>query len=129
MLKNEMVRIRQKRYFAEQKLWVFIGRVMTMNDTLIHIEGKGILISNTRDMKNTTKSHLSVAGEMKGQALPVDLDTDERSIIIPIANISNIRVLPRDFNLNNIQFFADARKIGVKVNGAPDTWIGEFGES
>lgn len=129
MLKNEMVRIRQKRYFADQKLWVFIGRVMTMNDTLIHIEGKGILISNMRDMKNTTKSYLSVAGEMKGQALPVDLDTEERSVIVPISNISNIRILPRDFRLDNIRFFAEGRKIGVKVDGAPDTWIGEFGES
>ncbi len=129
MLKNEIVRIRQKRYFAEQKMWVFIGRVISMNDVLVHIEGKGLLIYNPHEKPEISRSQMSISGEMKGQTLPVDVDEGLRSILIPMDNIANIRILPQDFDLDTIHLFAEGRKIGLKVQGDVPTWIGEFGES
>ncbi len=42
------------------------------------------------------------------------------------SSITQIGIWTKNLHLN---YFAEARKFGVKVNGAPDTWISEFGES
>ena len=113
MLKGKMVRIRTRRSFPEQKLWVFLGKVIAMSENWIGIEGKGLIV---------------MRGYLRGQSSPVEMDKEVRPLFIPRDNIANIRILPDEFDLDGIEFCSEGAKLGIRVQGAPDTWIGEIGE-
>jgi hypothetical protein len=103
-----MIRIRLKRYFAEQKLWVFIGKVLELSENWVTIEGKGIVL-------------------FKGRPQPAEVDRETRLLIGPRDNIAQIRILPDDFDLSDIKVEMEGLKVLVKVDGAPNTCIGEWG--
>ena len=44
MLNNKIVKVRFKKYYSEQKSWVFIGKVVKLTENWIMLEGKGILV-------------------------------------------------------------------------------------
>jgi len=113
VLKGKMVRIRSRRYFPEQRLWVFIGKVVSMSENWVSIEGKGMVV---------------LKGALGGQTRPVQIDKEIRPLLLPRDNIANIRILPDDFDVDNIELCSEGAKLGIKVKGAPDTWIGEIGE-
>jgi len=108
MIVGKMVRIRLKRYFAEQKLWVFIGKVLELSENWVTIEGKGIVL-------------------LKGRPQPAEVDRETRVLMVPRNNIAQIRVLPDDFDLSDLRIEMEGLKVCVKVDGAPDTCIGEWG--
>ena len=107
MIEGKIVKIRFKKYFAEQRLWVFIGKVIKCTENWIMIDGKGIVI-------------------MKGKVTPVDVDKEKRVILVPRENISHIRILPDDFDIENIEIIERDMRLFVKVKNGPDTSISEI---
>jgi len=107
MIEGKIVKIRFKKYFAEQRLWVFIGRVIKFTENWVMVDGKGIVI-------------------MKGRVSPVDVDKEKRIILIPRENISHIRILPDDFDIENIEIVERDMRLFVKVKNGPDTSISEI---
>ena len=107
MIEGKIVKIRFKKYFSEQRLWVFIGKVLKFTENWVMVDGKGIVI-------------------MKGKITPVDIDKEKRIILIPRENISHIRILPDDFDIENIEIVERDMRIFVKVKNGPDTSISEI---
>ena len=107
MIEGKIVKIRFKKYFAEQRLWVFIGRVIKFTENWVMVEGKGIVI-------------------MKGKISPIDVDKEKRIILIPRENIAHIRILPDDFDIENIEIVERDMRLFVKVKNGPDTSISEI---
>jgi hypothetical protein len=107
MIEGKIVKIRFKKYFAEQRLWVFIGKVIKFTENWVMVDGKGIVI-------------------MKGKVTPVDVDKEKRVILVPRENISHIRILPDDFDIENIEIVERDMRLFVKVKNGPDTSISEI---
>jgi hypothetical protein len=107
MIEGKIVKIRFKKYFVEQRLWVFIGKVIKFTENWVMVDGKGIVI-------------------MKGKVTPVDVDKEKRVILIPRENISHIRILPDDFDIENIEIIERDMRLFVKVKNGPDTSISEI---
>jgi hypothetical protein len=107
MIEGKIVKIRFKKYFAEQRLWVFIGKVIKFTENWVMVDGKGIVI-------------------MKGKVTPVDVDKEKRIILVPRENISHIRILPDDFDIENIEIVERDMRLFVKVKNSPDTSISEI---
>jgi hypothetical protein len=107
MIEGKIVKIRFKKYFAEQRLWVFIGKVIKFTENWVMVDGKGIVI-------------------MKGKVIPFDVDKEKRVILVPRENISHIRILPDDFDIENIEIIERDMRLFVKVKNGPDTSISEI---
>lgn len=107
MVEGKIVKVRFKKFFPEQKLWVFIGKVLKFTENWIMIDGKGIVV-------------------MRGQVSPVDIDKERRIILIPRDNIFHLRILPDDFDIDNIEVVEKGLRLFVKVKGGPDTSISEI---
>jgi len=106
MIVGKMVKVRFRRYFADQKLWVFIGKVLEFTESWVTVEGKALVI-------------------FKGRADPVDIDNEPRVLVIPRENIAHIRVLPDNFDINDVRTEEKRFRMYVKVDGGPDTSISE----
>ena len=106
MEKGTVVKIRFKRFFKEQRLWVFVGKVLESVDGWVKIHGKGILFN-------------------PGKSDPIDIDDQARTLYCPRDSINHVRVLPDDFDLTHIQTVRKENRWFIKVNGAPDTSLGE----
>ncbi len=107
MIKGKIVKIRFRRYYADQRLWVFVGRVLDFTGDWLTVEGKGIIV-------------------VKGDVHSPIADEQTRTIMIPRDNIAHIRILPDDFDLDHLQFEVKGVRHFIKVQGAPDTSIGEL---
>jgi hypothetical protein len=107
MIEGKVVKVRFKKYFAEQRLWVFIGKTIKFSENWIMLEGKGILVS-------------------RGTLTPVDIDKEKRIILIPNNNIAHIRVLPENFDVDNIEIHIKGVRIFAGVKNGPDTSISEI---
>ncbi len=107
MIEGKIVKIRFKKYFSEQKLWVFIGKVLKFTENWVMVEGKGVVV-------------------LKGQVNPVDIDEEKRTILIPRDNISHIRILPDTFDIEKMEVITKGLRIFIKVKDGPDTSISEI---
>lgn len=107
MIEGKIVKIRFKKYFQEQKLWVFIGKVLKFTENWIMVEGKGIVV-------------------VKGQVKPVDVDEEKRVILVPRENIAHIRILPDNFDVDSIEILEKGLRLFVKVKDGPNTSISEI---
>jgi hypothetical protein len=106
MLNGKTVKIRFKRNFAEQKLWVFIGKVLEFTNDWVTVEGRGLVI-------------------FKGRQDPVDIDEDSRVLVVPRENIAHIRILPDNFDFTRISTKTKGFRLYVQVPNGPDTSISE----
>jgi hypothetical protein len=107
MIEGKIVKVRFKKFFEEQRLWVFIGKVIKFTENWVMMEGKGIIVS-------------------KGKITPVDVDKELRTLLIPRENIAHIRVLPDDFDITNLEIESTGVRYFIKVKGGPHTSIGEL---
>ncbi len=107
MIEGKIIKVRFKKNYAEQKVWVFIGKVLKFAENWLMLDGKGILV-------------------MEGGVHPVDVDKENRLIIVPRDNISHIRVLPDDFDIDNINIEIRGIRIFAKVKNGPDTSVSEI---
>lgn len=108
MIVSNIVKIRFKRNFPEQSLWVFIGKVLEFTENWIKVEGKGIIV-------------------IYGQVNPVDIDDGLRILLVPRENIAHIRLLPDDFDIIKIEIERKNNRYFIKVKDAPSTSLGELG--
>lgn len=106
-IKGKMVKIRFKKYFEEQRLWVFVGKVLEFTENWIMVEGKGLIV-------------------LKGKVTPVDIDEKIRTLLIPRDNIAHIRILPDNFDISNIEIEQTGIRYFIKVKDGPHTSIGEI---
>jgi len=109
MIVGKMVRVRLRRDFFEQRLWVFVGKVIKFTEGWVTIEGKGLTV-------------------LKRAQLEVDVEDEPRVVVIPRDNIAIIRVLPDDFDMMNIRTVNKGHKLCLVVDGGPDATIVEMGE-
>ena len=107
MIEGKIVKVRFRKYYAEQKMWVFIGKVLKFTEGWITLDGKGILV-------------------VKGAVNPIDIDAERREILIPRENIAHIRILPDSFDVDNIHIETRGTRIFAAVKGGPDTSISEI---
>ena len=108
MIEGKKIRVRLRRYFTEQKLWVMVGTVLEFTEHWLTVEGKGIVI-------------------VKGQSTPAEVDQEDRVMMVPSDNIAHIRILPDDFDVDNIRIEMKGVRVFIKVDGAPDSAIAEGG--
>ena len=108
-LKGKVIRVRMRRTFQEQRLWVFVGRVVDFTESWLHIEGKGIIV-------------------LKRAGLSVEIDNQIRGLLLPRGVISVIRVLPDDFDLEHIETINEGHKLCIKVQGEPNATIADMSE-
>ncbi len=106
-LTGKTVKIRFKKYFEEQRLWVFVGKVLDFTENWIMVEGKGLIVS-------------------RGKITPVDIDEEIRTLIIPRDNIAHIRILPDNFDISNIEIEERGIRYFIRVKDGPHTSIGEI---
>ena len=78
-----------------------------MTENWIMLEGKGILV-------------------IKGAVHPADIDANQRVLLIPRDNIAHIRVLPDNFDIENIKIETRGIRIFAVVKDGPDTSINEI---
>lgn len=109
MIKGKIVRVRLRRDFFEQRLWVFVGRVVDFSEHWVMIEGKGLTV-------------------LRRALLDVDIEPEVRTVLIPRDNIAIIRVLPDDFDMHNIRTVNKGHKLCLVVDNGPDATIAELGE-
>jgi len=106
MITGKMVKVRFRKYFADQKVWVFIGKVLDFTESWVTVEGKAVVI-------------------FKGRPDPVDIDEEPRVLVIPRENIARIRILPDNFDISDIRTEEKRFRMYVVVDGGPDTSISE----
>ncbi len=132
MLKGKMVRVRGQREYVEQPSWVFIGKVLEFSENWLLVEGKGIFIFRR---KLSSHSQTAVKGlkivhrdTATGGLLPALVDEEKRTMAIPRDAIHNVRVLPDDFDIDNMRLEVVGQRVDVVVDGAPNTAVDEIGE-
>jgi len=108
MIVSNIAKIRFKRNFREQSLWVFIGKVLEFTENWIKVEGKGIVV-------------------IYGQVNPIDIDDELRVMLVPRENIAHIRLLPDDFDITKIEIERKNNRYFFKVKNAPSASLGELG--
>jgi hypothetical protein len=106
-LEGKIIKVRFRKNYAEQKVWVFIGKVLEFTDAWLMLDGRGILV-------------------MKGNIQPVDTDEKKRIILIPRDNVAHIRVLPDNFDIDKIKVEIKGIRIFARVENGPDTSISEI---
>jgi hypothetical protein len=106
MIEGNIVKVRFRKNYMEQTSWVFIGKVLKFTENWVALEGKGLIVS-------------------KGKVVPVTVDEESRIVMVPRDNIAHIRILPDEFNVNQIEVKIVGLRIYVGVPGGPDTSISE----
>ena len=106
MEKGAIVKIRFKRFFKEQRLWIFVGKVLESKDSWIKIHGKGILFN-------------------PGKSDPINIDEQARTLYCPRESINHVRILPDNFDINKIVTCRHGHRLFIKVTGGPDSSLGE----
>ncbi len=104
MVQGKMVKIRFKTFYAEQRHWVFVGKVDEFTDGWVKVTGRGIV-------------------SLKGQVKPADIDPEERTLVIPRETIAHIRILPDSFDPASIEITSRGTRAFIKVPNGPDTSI------
>ena len=105
MFAGKKVKIRFKRYFPEQRVRVFVGTVLEMNNDWIKAQGKNYFL-------------------VKGDAKP-RIDEIDKIVGVPRDNIYSMRVLPDDFDLESLSFETIDLRMVIKIPGAQAASISE----
>ncbi|MHC4431643.1 MAG: hypothetical protein ACYTBS_07375 [Planctomycetota bacterium] len=103
---GSIVKIRFRRFFKEQRLWIFIGKVLESNSSWLKICGRGILFN-------------------PGKADPIDIDEEARTLYCPLGSINHVRLLPEDFDICNMKTLRMNNRWFVEIDGHPNTSLGE----
>lgn len=109
MIKDRMVRVKLKKSFREQRPFCYVGKVTAFTDCWLVVDAKGIMLSRL-------------------QANGVQIDAKAVPVLIPRENIDTIRVLPDNFDMNNIQVTTEGQQLRLVVDGPRDAFLGEMGE-
>ena len=109
MLKDRMVRIRLNKSFHEQRPLSYVGKCTGFNNYWVVIEGRTCMLS-------------------RAQSNGVQIDGKSSIHVVPRNNIESIRVLPDDFDVNNIQISTEGQQLVITVKNSQPCFVGEIGE-
>lgn len=109
MIKDRIVCIKLKKNYKEQKPLNYVGKVTAFSDVFVVIEARCVMLA-------------------RSQQSGVQVDKAPRAMLIPMNNIESIRVLPNNFDCENIRVTTDAQQMQIIVDGKRDCFIGELGE-
>ena len=90
MFKGKKVKVRLK---TEQKMKAFVGEIIDTDANWIRIKGRFYLV-------------------VKGETTP-RVDEEKRELGIPLNNISLMRILPDDLDLDNLQYTVQDNRLIV----------------
>ncbi len=105
MFEGQKVKIRLKKNHSEQKMRVFVGRVLHMSNGWLKVEGKFYTL-------------------VKGERMP-RIDEKNRILGIPRENISIIRILPQDIDFDNLQYTIKDNRLMISVGDNQPVSISE----
>ena len=105
MFRGHNVKIRLKRNNSNQKMRVFVGKILDMNNDWLKVEGKFYTLA-------------------KGERIP-RIDEKNRILGIPRDNISIIRVLPSDINLDDLQYTIKDNRLMISAGDGQPVSISE----
>jgi len=109
MIKDRMVRVKLKKFYKEQKPFCFVGKVTAFSEGWVVLEAKGIMLS-------------------RAQSNGVQVDSRANPVMIPRESIESIRLLPDNYDINNITVTTEGQQLRLVVDGPRDVFIGELGE-
>jgi len=109
MIKDRIVRIKIKKYFREQRPISYVGKVTAFSENWVVMEARGIMLS-------------------RQQSSGVQADEKVGVVMVPRESIDNIRLLPDNFDVNNLQFTTSGQQIVLVIDGKRDIFLGELGE-
>jgi hypothetical protein len=109
MIKDRIVRVKMRKYFREQRPFCYVGKVTGFSEAWIIMEAYGIMISRM-------------------QPNGAQIDEKPGAVMIPRESVDNIRVLPDNFDLNNLKISTTGQQLVLVVDGKRDIFIGEMGE-
>jgi len=109
LLKDRMIRVRLNKSYHQQRPMSYVGKCTGFNNYWVVVEGRGIMVA-------------------RSQASGVQIDAKPSIHVLPRNNIESIRVLPDDFDVNNIKVSTEGQQIVIDVNNAQPCFIGEIGE-
>ena len=109
MLKDRMVRVKLIKHFHEQRPMNYVGKVTGFTDAYVVMEAKGIMLA-------------------RQQPNGVQIDKMATPQVIPRESIESIRVLPDNFDINNMRVSTEGQQLVLVVDGKRDAHLGELGE-
>lgn len=109
MIKDQVVRVKLKKSFHEQRPVSFIGKVVAFSDSWIVVDGKGIML-------------------VRQQSNGVQIDAKSSRNVIPRESVESIRVLPDSFDIGDMSITTEGQQLVIAIDGAADVYIGELGE-
>ncbi len=105
MFAGKKVKIRFKRYFVEQRVRVFVGTVLEMDNYWIKAKGKNYYL-------------------VKGDARP-RIDEADKVLVIPRDNVYVVRELPDEIDLDGLSFDIVDMRMVINVPGEAAAAISE----
>ena len=109
MLKDRVVCIKLKKYYKEQKPLNYVGKVTAFTDVYLVADARCVMLA-------------------RQQQGGVQIDKVSRAMLIPMDSIETIRVLPNNFDCENIRATTDGQQMQMIVDGKRDCLIGEMGD-
>lgn len=109
MIKDRVVRIKLKRYCHEQKPISYVGKVTAISEQWLIVDARTVVIS-------------------RNQPNGVQIDKRNSAMMLPWGSIESVRVLPDNFDVNNIRVTTEGSQLRIIVDGALDAYLGEMGE-
>ena len=109
MIKDQVVRIKLKKQFAEQRPLNYVGKCIAFTDPWLVMDGKCVML-------------------VRSQPDGVQIDENMTRHIIPRESIESIRVLPDAFDINALTVTTEGQQLRLVVEGVQDVYIGEMGE-
>ena len=109
MLKDQMVRVKLKKNFTEQRPLNYFGKCIAFTDPWLVVDGRCVMVA-------------------RNQSDGVQMDEGKSRHLIPREAIESIRVLPDNFNISAMKVTTQGQQLHVLVEDGPDVFIGEMGE-
>ncbi len=109
MLKDRMIRIRLNKSYQQQRPLSYVGKCTGFNNYWVVVDGRSIMVA-------------------RSQPSGAQVDAKPSIHVVPRNNIESIRVLPDDFDVNNIQISTEGQQLVITVKNSQPCFIGEIGE-
>jgi hypothetical protein len=109
MIKDRVVRVKLIKRYSEQRPISYVGKVTAFSENWVILEAKTIMLSR----------HSSNGAQ---------IDDKAQAMMIPRDNIESIRILPDNFDLDNLQLTTNEQQLVLVVDGTRDAFLGELGE-
>ena len=109
MFKDKIIRIKLIKFNQQTRPLSFVGKCLSFNDSWVAIQGRGIMVARINP---------------RG----VQIDDKLSQHVIPRSSIESIRVLPDDFDVNDLTISTEGQQLVFPVRGQQPCFVGEIGE-